>query len=124
MSVSNYSSVSAYKGDLKTEKNGAALPNTPPWISGRLSISYIYLCLDHCHTIESVRCPTRSMVAYLVACHRDMSVLTLPLNPDIYPTITCVLEASTKREGSVGPLLLHTTRRCHILFTTHVTLNW
>ena len=24
------------------------------------------------------------MVAYLVACQRDMSVLTLPLNPDIY----------------------------------------
>ena len=25
-----------------------------------------------------------SIVAYLVACHGDMSVFTLPLNPDIY----------------------------------------
>ncbi len=31
-----------------------------------------------------LRHPTGSMVAYLVARHRDTSVLTLPLNPDIY----------------------------------------
>ncbi len=36
------------------------------------------------HATEGfLRHPTGSMVAYLVACHRDMSVLTFPLNPDI-----------------------------------------
>ncbi len=34
--------------------------------------------------LVALRHLTGSMVAYLVACHRGMSVLTLPLNPDIY----------------------------------------
>ena len=36
-----------------------------------------------------LRHTTGSMVVYLVACHRNMSVLTLPLNPDIYHKWAC-----------------------------------
>ncbi len=48
-----------------------APPNLPPWVSRRLSPAYI-------------KAPHWGMVAYLVARHRDMSILALPLNPDIY----------------------------------------
>ena len=35
------------------------------------------------HGLNFDQHPTGTIVAYLVACHQDMSVLTLPLNPDI-----------------------------------------
>ena len=41
--------------------------------------------------------PTGGMVAYLVACHRDMSVLTLPLNPDIHKNVYRTMHSSTKK---------------------------
>ncbi len=46
---------------------GGVPPNMPPWVA-----------------LTTLRHPTSGMVAYLVVHHQDMSVLTLPLNPDIY----------------------------------------
>ena len=89
---------------------GGTPPNMPPWVIRRadfhfsLSVSeftftvcvWIYITLvfwtsdifgnpvPSWHLLLSSGVPAYIMVAYLVACHQDMSVLTLPLNPDIY----------------------------------------
>ncbi len=47
-----------------------------------------------------LRHPTGSMVAYLVARHRDMSVLTLPVNPDIYRWKTRLYQGSQRHGKS------------------------
>ena len=76
--------MSAYKPKQKKNKLGGVPPNMPPWVRlcmgvlgrGRMgNASGILACIKARHS---------AVVAYLVACHRDMSVLALPLNPDIY----------------------------------------
>ncbi len=75
------------RGIAKRTFVGGTPPNTPPRIIGGLSQGLWPLggCWRWRGIGIVVRHPIGSMVAYLVACH--MSVLTLPLNPDIYPFI-------------------------------------
>ncbi len=68
-----------------------------------------------------VKAPPQSMVAYMVACHWDMSILILPLYPAIYlpPNLLATFQIKLMGPGGIGVMgggrfpLRHIFAHCH-----------